>query len=537
MRLLLRDGDEIIETRTFDSTVITVGSGEHDDLRIPDRRIIAQQLTLRANADGSWVAQPAEGGSPMVLNGRPFTKPTVIKHADDVAFDNYTLVVNRSQFAPMNDVSAGIDNPRKQAKTRAIPLPPGSLTRSASEPIELSQHAPQLLAKFAQDLPRTSDMDAWLDFLVDWLPKHFDGRFAFVGIRHAGEGPLEHIRGAKEKRASSESPPFLLAFIYRCLERSQAVCVLSSSLPGVGSAIVAPITGESGPIGLVYVDRKPEQSPFSEFDRDLLSVMASLIGGSIGVAKEVVAAAPPESGTNLNVMQVQASLLPRNVPQWDELQIAVFFNPGLEPGKNLYDIMSLSNGVVAILVADVAADVLRRATALAEVRTAFRSAALHLDAPHTFLRAVNWMLCDHYSTCQLHAAALAIHPLTGELQIATAGQVGAMIIDTRGDSRDLANHQSPAAGQQPGIPFEAQLERLACGDSLALFTRGAWVAQNDTGQTLGEVQLTESIRDGFGQRASVALDDLVQEHESYLRRQLQNDDITLIMIQRTEAGG
>jgi len=45
----------------------------------------------------------------------------------------------------------------------------------------------------------------------------------------------------------------------------------------------------------------------------------------------------------------------------------------------------------------------------------------------------------------------------------------------------------------------------------------------------------DSIRDGFGQSASVALDDLVQDHAGHFKQGRQADDITIMFLHRIAA--
>jgi serine phosphatase RsbU (regulator of sigma subunit) len=81
---------------------------------------------------------------------------------------------------------------------------------------------------------------------------------------------------------------------------------------------------------------------------------------------------------------VQHSLLPREVPEVEGLEIEVRYRPGVrgtEVGGDWYDVVDLANGHLLVVVGDVAGRGLRAATVMAMLRHATRAYALDGDAP------------------------------------------------------------------------------------------------------------------------------------------------------------
>ena len=112
------------------------------------------------------------------------------------------------------------------------------------------------------------------------------------------------------------------------------------------------------------------------------------------------------------------------------------------------------------------------------------------------------------------------------------GAMPKLKITINGESRDLVKRDAPPAGQTTGFTYGPSSDRLVEGETMALFSSGCWTVCNAEGQPLSEAALVESIRDGFGQSAAVAMDDLIQDHSAYFRDGKQADDLTMLLFHR-----
>ena len=233
--------------------------------------------------------------------------------------------------------------------------------------------------------------------------------------------------------------------------------------------------------------------------------------------------------------QIQAQLDLRSVPQWPELQIAAYAKPGLKEAGDVYDIMRLPNGLAAVMIGRIHASTARAALAMAEVRSAFRIAGLHADPPHIQLKALNWLLYDEKEPCVLDVAILVTNPKTGAAEFCTGGAIGAVVIDPRGNSRSLVDAERPAVGTTKGYEYASSSERLRVGETLALFSPGCCTTENIEGEPIGAERFQDALCDGFGQSASVALDDLVSDQAAFLKNGRPPADITILLVRRVSA--
>jgi len=535
MRLLVRDGDNLIETRSFDRDTITVGSSDGCDIKIPDRRILPKQLTISLAQDDTWSITPSDGGLPIVLNSRPVHRETPLKHADEIGIDNYTIAVYGASGDSLHTSPTGpVVVPAEVAKLRAHPLPTGSMTKTVRDNLTMAGKDAARIATLSHRLTSALNASDLVDTVLETVLNELQGQIAYAGTRSRDYGALEFIHGRDNAGHIIPEPPLSDTFRYRCLERGQSILITSFGEEGVGSAMAAPWTCSRGELGMLYVDRPIDAAPFHEGDLDFLSMITALAASQLCriVETDLNVQQATSQGQLAFLRELQAYLDPTTVPQWQGQQLAIYCKPGSDHAGDVYDVLRLPSGLSMLFAANLCGESFRCALAMAEVRSAFRICGLHADAPHIFLRSINWMLHENRNSCTMNAAVVAMNPSTGDLQYSTAGMIGAVIIDPRGDSRDLSNRQAGPLGIIPNTPYEPSNDKLAPGETLALFTPGVCTAENDAGEQLGEDRFIESVRDGFGQSASVALDELVQDHAAFFKQGRQPDDITILLVHR-----
>jgi serine phosphatase RsbU (regulator of sigma subunit) len=535
MRILVRDGQDLIDTLTFKTRRLTIGSDTQCDVTINDQRLKPVQAAISPQPDGSWRLDNTANDPILTLNNRPVHESTIIQHADEIRLFDYLISVYNSSNQEMSDKPAATTMINRQAsQLRAHPLPPGSTTKRENDDATLPAPFANTLARLHQHATECTDIAKLIEFTIETLLQQFDGRVAFVGTRKRNYGPLEFEQGRHRDGHSVGRPHDFDHILYRCLESEQRICIPRSKGDDIESAIAAPITSDGSDLGILYVDRKKSSHPLSESDLDRLTFFASTIAAQLDRIEQNQnqTRIAVNVGQVAFVREIQARLDPSNVPQWKNLQLAAYCKPGSTRGSDIFDIMQLPNGLAAILVATLDGQPTRVAMAMAEVRAAFRIAGLHADPPHMFLRAINWMLTQDREPCTMNAVAIVMNPNTGTMELSSAGTIDALLIDAQSDARQLAAHNIPPVGSAPTFAYEPIKERISPGETLALLTAGCFSVTDTQDRTLERQSVFESIRDGFGQSAAIALDELIADHASFFKNGQQPDDITILMFHR-----
>jgi serine phosphatase RsbU (regulator of sigma subunit) len=298
--------------------------------------------------------------------------------------------------------------------------------------------------------------------------------------------------------------------------------------------MAVPLITRRGRLGLIYINSAAESVTYDTPELDELCLYAALIARQLEaiVAEQVKLQEAIAAGELSFVREIQARMDPTNVPQWEQLQLAVYCKPGLDRTGDVYDVMRLPNGLAAFLTAHAEASATRAALAMAEVRAIFRMASMHADPPHVVLRALNWILHNQHDPCLLHCAVIVMNPKTGAAEYATAGRIGAMIVDQGGESRPLADPAIPPIGQRHDYALPSRPERLQDDETLVFYTPGCRTVADASGQPLGDHRVVQAFCDGFGQSAAEALDEVLSDLRAFFKDGRQSDDITLLVVHR-----
>ena len=119
--------------------------------------------------------------------------------------------------------------------------------------------------------------------------------------------------------------------------------------------------------------------------------------------------------------QIQASLLPRALPQATGLDLAARYIPMTAVAGDLYDVVSLGPAQVGILVADVAGHGVPAALVASMVKLAFSTQAEHAGDPARVMAAMNQILCRHVEGTFVTAIYAVIDTEHCAITVASAG--------------------------------------------------------------------------------------------------------------------
>jgi serine phosphatase RsbU (regulator of sigma subunit) len=530
MRVLVLQDKQVIRDVTFDEGPVSLGSDARCGVHLPDMRIDLEHARLVVNAAGQWTVEAAGATARAEVNGRELQQRCPIYNGDEIAIGDFVLKVAvdaEHVFGPTGKTSLD-----ELARIRDFPLPRGGEVRRSDEPITIDPDQHRALARFGQELAGCGDLQTLMDRALEHLLDTFPARRAWLGLRRQPLGSLEVMEGRESDGGGGHDPPMLATLEYRCLERGQ--CIRLRRLAGGGSALAIPLEARRGRLGVIYLESK-RQATFGREQLDLLfatglPVAARLETILLGVVEQREATA--DGGWDM-LREVQARLDPTNVPNWPDCQLAVYCRPGLDRGGDVYDFMTMPNGMATLIVSNVTADPVRSAMAVTEVHAAFRVAALHADPPRTLLRELNWLLHDGRSSCRLCVAQVVMNPKTGAMEFNVAGSIGALIIDARGRARDLADAKAAPLGVNKSVELPRRSERLAAGEMLALFTRGWANLCDESGRAVSRERFIGALCDGFGLAPANLLEELQSDLASFFKRGRQPDDITILLLKHS----
>jgi sigma-B regulation protein RsbU (phosphoserine phosphatase) len=232
---------------------------------------------------------------------------------------------------------------------------------------------------------------------------------------------------------------------------------------------------------------------------------------------------------------MQTSLLPNSFltsPGW---QTAVIWKPARETSGDFYDFISMPNGNMGILIADVVDKGMGAALLMALTRTLIRTYATEYpEQPEKLMHIVNQRIFEDSDAGMFVSLFFGVlDPTNGTLIYCNAGHPPPYIFTT-------LNSQVETALETTGLPlgisdqasWVRQSTQISSKALIVLYTDGILDARNLQGQLFGEEGLKQTIKGTLGKPAQEVADALISEVYAFAGAEPQVDDITLVALVR-----
>ncbi len=530
--IVLQDGAMIADV-TCGHEALYVGSKESARVHLPDAGIAPQQLVLFPGSAG-WTVEQLNPEVEAFLNGARLTTSTALKTGDEIALPGYLLRIFPEfveQPAERKAVSTTKQSLERFAQTQ---LPAGTVIKKEEEPVEIAQAALQRISELNVNVSQCTLAQELMDTMLDTLLTVFAAHRVWIGMRRVNYGPMEFVEGRLINGQSADLTELGENLKPRVLDRSQTILIPRIEKGGA-SVLTGPLIGPDGVLGMVYFDSGDSGRRFERHDLDLFILLCSVYAGQLDAIFKMIARNRGAliEGQVAVAHDIQSQLTPKKLPQWDGLQFGAFRETGRDQSGDIYDVVKLANNLAAFMVAHPNVTGSWPSMLMSQAHAAFRCACMHQDNPQIFFRQLNWLLYDAQDERTLDCFMAGLNPDTGEMRYAIAGDIGAYIINARGEERRLCGTEpTPPIGKKRTITYPLLSEHLESGETLVLFTRGVTTARNSREEVFGEERLVNLLCDGFGQQASAMLREMLSDLRAFTEGGIQPDDITVVLTHR-----
>jgi serine phosphatase RsbU (regulator of sigma subunit)/anti-sigma regulatory factor (Ser/Thr protein kinase) len=309
-----------------------------------------------------------------------------------------------------------------------------------------------------------------------------------------------------------------------------------SRLRAEGTRLVVPLLSQGELVGLLTLGARLSEQDYASDDKALLVNLATQAAPALRVA-QLVQQQRAEARERERIAQelrvarlIQQTLLPREVPTVPGWGITPYYEPAREVGGDFYDFISLSNGHLGLVIADVTDKGVPAALVMAMTRSVLRAAATRLEAPGAVLARVNDMLVPDIPPNMFVTCFYAVlDPQTGHLRFANAGHDVPYWRTTAGAVRELRACGMPL-GLMDGMIYEEGEAWLSAGDHVLLHSDGLVEAHNPRREMFSFERLATLVGESeYGGQSLVDL--LLTELTQFTGAEwVQEDDITLVSL-------
>jgi sigma-B regulation protein RsbU (phosphoserine phosphatase) len=238
---------------------------------------------------------------------------------------------------------------------------------------------------------------------------------------------------------------------------------------------------------------------------------------------------------------IQASFLPRRLPDIPGWQLTAMLQPARETSGDFYDVIPLPKGCLGLVVADVTDKGTAAALFMALSRTLIRTYAIEHDTqPEVALRdAHRRILADAYTTQFVTVFYGVLDPASGTLTYANAGHNPPYLFSAQNGAKiqELDNTGPPLGLRMfKDVAWERKTVQLAPGDVLVLYSDGITEAEDPGEEFFEEERLIEVAQANLGRPAQGIQGAILKEVHDFIDDAPQSDDITLVILVREKTG-
>lgn len=302
-----------------------------------------------------------------------------------------------------------------------------------------------------------------------------------------------------------------------------------------GIVLSLPVLIKDTLIGSINLGEKPENSPYTEEDIDLLKTICS----NISIVYENSRLRIEEIKKNkieeeLKVAKnIQEGLLPDTNFSFERLEISCSSQPARIIGGDFYDVIKIEEDKILVVIADVSGKGLPAALYMAKVQALIRFAAKIFKTPKEIISEVNKQVFDKFEKKSFVTVSLGLFDLKlNKVRFIRAGHNPAIF--ARNGSIELLNTRGIGLGLDRDDLFNRNLDEYEIQldkESLFLFyTDGLNEAMNTHKEEFGMERLINLVKQNKNLSPSEISRHLKDEVSSFVSHAEQHDDITLVVV-------
>jgi sigma-B regulation protein RsbU (phosphoserine phosphatase) len=412
-----------------------------------------------------------------------------------------------------------------------------------------------LLYRLSQTFNSSLDLDEVLDRVMDEVIAAVRAERGFVML-HDDDQPFDEIHGrlvfhtargldqetindpqfqvsrSVVERAAREGQPILTndAQSDDRFSMRQSVRIL-----GLRSILCVPLRAKERVLGVVYVDNRLKAGIFTQGHLDLLSSIAS--SAAIAIENARLYQLAVEKGRLERELQmahqVQASLLPRQLPQVPGWEFAAYWHPAREMSGDYYDFIPLAGEQLGLVIADVTDKGMAAALFMAVTRSIVRASTGQASSPARGIAHANSLVCADSTRGMFVTLFYALlDPSSGDFTYVNAGHNPPLLYRAGQDELSELTRTGFPLGVLPEDHYEQRTLRLNPGDLVLFYTDGVTDATNAEQQDFGDERLERVLLEQRDAPVEDILSALKTAINDFTGQTAQFDDIAILVVKR-----
>jgi serine phosphatase RsbU (regulator of sigma subunit) len=229
---------------------------------------------------------------------------------------------------------------------------------------------------------------------------------------------------------------------------------------------------------------------------------------------------------------LQASLIPRTMPDSEQWDIAAFNRIANTVGGDIYDFVPLPDGRIAVLFGDASGHGMAAGLVMAVAHAAFRT-QLEVDpSPLSIMASLNRILCRTGGSRSFFSCCYLLLSHNGSFLATIAGHPPILKIDATGHVIERIGRGAYPLGVKAGLTWETVTGSLAPGERLLLHSDGLTEARNAAENEFGDHYVEVIVGWHPDAGAAALVDSVIGEWRLFMGDAVPEDDVSLTVLRR-----
>lgn len=315
---------------------------------------------------------------------------------------------------------------------------------------------------------------------------------------------------------------------FRDLHDSMGGVAGDAARHGMHSMLAVPLLARGRSIGVLIVF-SVEPGVFSDEDMSVLQTFASQAALAVDTARLY--------SREHEVAQIlQRSILPEDLPQFDEIESASVYQPAgaeAEIGGDYYDLFRSADGAIWFAIADVCGKGVTAATKTSMIKYSVRALVAAGLGPASVLTEVNRMVCEGGEASDIVTLWTGrFDPRSGLLAWSSGGHPPGLVLRCGEPEVEWLPPTGPLLGAVVDVAYGEETMSLSKGDTILLYTDGVTEARNGN-VFFGEERVRDTVL--AGGTAAEIVRRLLTVVRRFVRGDLR-DDVAVLAISVCTSG-
>lgn len=417
--------------------------------------------------------------------------------------------------------------------------------RSPQISLELSQRRLQMIYDLSERLTKLRDRQILLEDAMDICFDMLRFERGAVGLRKVnGRGVdwpiVRNLRAATGELTVSRS------ILGRAMDHGERAVITDSGgqkvdptvsmvQHGIRSAMCVPLEHEKNVLGVIYGDRTSTGTTYSKEDVDFLAAIARQVSiGLINARLMEEQKQKLEYEAELAVArEIQQILFPRTLPQRENLAIAALNEPGRGVSGDYYDVITLDDGRIGFLIADVTGEGVAASLLMSNLQGAVRLTMSQSDDLSELLTEWNRLLYDNTDASKFVTCFAAIvDPDANKMRLALAGHPPPYgIYHETGEVRPFKAEPWLPLGIVEDAGYQTAEFDLTQGPvTIFGYTDGVYEAMSADDELFGEDRMIDVLHECIGDDPNGVIRRMRKAVSAHSHGAPQSDDLTMMAL-------